>query len=52
MATRKRCYIKQKKSKRRLVTEIKQLTEKSTKVQGDTAKLTIPPKLQKMEVAM
>ena len=50
VATRKRHSIQRKKSKRRLVTEVGQLTYKSSKVQGDITKLTIPPKPQKMEV--
>ena len=52
MAIRKRHHIKDKESKRRLVTEIRQLTQNSSKVQGDIVKLTIPPKPQKLEVAI
>ena len=50
MAITRRHHTKEKKSKRRLVTEIRQLAQISSKVQGDIVKLTIPPKPQKLEV--
>lgn len=42
MASRKRRYARQRRSKRTLTVEIKRLTQKLMKVQGDISKLTTP----------
>ena len=52
MAVRKRRHSKDKISKRRLVTEIRQLAQNSSKIQEDIVKLTTPAKPQKLEVGV
>ena len=52
VAVRKRHHTKHQKSKRRLVTEIRQLAQNSSKMQEDIVKLTTPAKPQKLEVGI